>query len=228
MLKFASTPADSLRLHLQLRAVECDEDECGEINVNRFRWFDKRVCDGGKYASKEEFVSLFESERRALRWLALLLTANSEASERCLVLSLRDCIANSSVSKDWALTWARRVVIRNAINLITSLGEQPFTKLNGNAKREAGVFSEDGSLSQMSNPQPILTLPDFDRLVFVICILERHSIHDCALLLGRSLRDINEARQRAIDQMKQIDESNNDSLCFGNGLAHIFRNGGAR
>lgn len=195
--------------------------------MNRLRWFDKRESDGGRYASKEEFVRLFESERRALQRLALLLTANSEASERCLVLALRECIANSSVSKDWALTWARRVVIRNAINLIASPGEQPFTELNGNAERGEDVFSEDGSPSPMPNPQPILALPDLDRFVFVICILERHSIHDCALLLGRSLRDINEARQRATDQMKQVYESNNDSLCFGNGLAHIFRDGGA-
>ena len=196
--------------------------------MGRFRWFDKRESGRGTYASKEEFVSLFESERMALQGLALLLTANSEAAERCLVLALRECIANCSVSRDWVLAWARRVVIRNAINVVMEPGEQSFAGMNCNAEIGSVVFSEDDSLGQIANLQPILALPDLDRLVFVISILERHSIHDCALLLGRSPRDINEARQRAADQIKQIDEFSDGSQRIGDGLAQIVRSGGAR
>ena len=196
--------------------------------MGRFRWFDKRESGRGAYASKEEFVSLFESERMALQGLALLLTANSEAAERCLVLALRECIANCSVSRDWVLAWARRVVIRNAINVVMESEEQSFAGMNCNAEIGSVAFSEDDSLGHIANLQSILTLPDLDRLVFVISILERHSIRDCALLLGRSSRDISEARQRAADQIKQIDESSDDSQRIGDGLAQIVRNGGAR
>lgn len=209
-------------------AVECNKNRCLEINVSRFHWFDKREGDRGEYASKEEFVGLFESERMALQRLALLLTANSEAAERCLVLALGECIASSSVSKDWVLAWARRVVIRNAINVVMQSGEQSFAGMNGNAEGGPIMFSEDGSPGQIADSQPIPALSDLDRLVFVICILEGHSIHDCALLLGRSPRDIDEARQRATDRMKHIHESNDGSPCFGDALAQIVRKRGAR
>jgi DNA-directed RNA polymerase specialized sigma24 family protein len=209
-------------------AVECNKNRCVEINVSRFHWFDKRESDRGRYASKEEFVSLFESERMALHRLALLLTANSEAAERCLVLALGECIASSSVSKDWALAWTRRVVIRNAINVVMQPREQSSAKMNGNAEGEPVVFSEDGSPGEIAYSQPILALPDPDRLVFVICVLEDHSIHDCALLLGRSPQDIDEARQRATDRIKQIHECSDGSPCFGDTLAEVIRDGGAK
>jgi hypothetical protein len=54
----------------------------------------------------------------------------------------------------------------------------------------------------------ILSLPDFDRLVFVICVLERYSILDCALLLTRSPKDVNEARVRASNQVASFEERN--------------------
>jgi hypothetical protein len=90
------------------------------------------------------------------------------------------------------------------------------------------VLSEDGLLSEVANAQPIIALPYLDRLVFVICILERNSIHDCALLLGRHPRDISEARQRVVGQLVQIDESNQCSLRSGEGFAQIVRTGGSR
>jgi hypothetical protein len=54
----------------------------------------------------------------------------------------------------------------------------------------------------------IFDLPDFDRLVFVICVLERYSILDCALLLRRSPKDVNDARVRAIYQVVSAEERN--------------------
>jgi hypothetical protein len=38
----------------------------------------------------------------------------------------------------------------------------------------------------------LLQLADFDRFVFVMSVLEHYSEHDCALLLGCSVRDIRE------------------------------------
>jgi len=178
-----------------------------EFNVSRIRWFDKRGGNRSECAGQEEFVSLFEAERTTLQRLALLLTANSEAAERSLALALRECIAIGSVSKDWVLAWARRVVIRNAISVVMEPGEQSLAGLNGNGERGPVMISGDSSLVPFADSQQILALPDLDRLVFVICILERHSIHDCALLLGKSPRDINQTRQRIANQLVQIDES---------------------
>jgi hypothetical protein len=46
-----------------------------------------------------------------------------------------------------------------------------------------------------------LRLADFDRFVFVMSVLEPHSEHDCALLLGCSAGDIREGRTRALKEL---------------------------
>jgi hypothetical protein len=68
------------------------------------------------------------------------------------------------------------------------------------------AFSLDDSLGAIAESEGILDLPELDRFVFVICVLERYSMHDCALLLGRSPRDINEARQRVRNQAGLTDK----------------------
>src|SRR4029077_14536171 len=44
-------------------------------------------------------------------------------------------------------------------------------------------------------------LADFERFVFVVCVLERYREHECALLLGCSDSEVREARTRAIEQL---------------------------
>jgi DNA-directed RNA polymerase specialized sigma24 family protein len=172
----------------------------------KVRWFGKTVSERCEYARKEEFVSLFRRERVSLQRLALLLTANPEAAKRCLIRAFRECIASSSVSKEWVLTWTRRMVIRNAISLVIGPGGQSFINPNDDEDNGSIAFFSDDSLGALAEYESNFDLPEFDRLVFVICVLERYSMHDCALLLGRSPRDINEARQRVGNQVGQIDE----------------------
>jgi DNA-directed RNA polymerase specialized sigma24 family protein len=165
-------------------------------------WFGRTLCERGEYGRKEEFVSLFERERVNLGRLALLLTGNSEAAKQCFLLAFRECIASSSVSKDWMLTWTRRMVVRNAIWLVMGTGGRPFVNTNDDADTGAIPFFQDDAFGTIAEPESIVGLPDFDRFVLVICLLERYSEHDCALLLGRSPREVNEARQRVGHQAK--------------------------
>jgi hypothetical protein len=174
--------------------------------MNRAHWLGQKTDGRGEYASKEEFASVFESERADLQRLALLLTANSEAAKRCLIRTFRECIASSSVYKEWVLSWTRRTVIRNAISLVMGPGGQSFVNKNDDADRGLIAFSLDDSPGTFVVPESILDLPELDRFVFVICVLERYSMCDCALLLGKSPRDINDARQRVGNQIGQIDE----------------------
>jgi DNA-directed RNA polymerase specialized sigma24 family protein len=153
-------------------------------------------------------------ERPGLQRLALLLTANSQAANRCLISAVRECIATSSVSKEWVLSWTRRVVIRIAINLVMGSGGQSFVNTNDDADDGLVAFFPDDSLDAIAGSESILDLPEFERFVFVICVLERYSIHDCALLLGKSPRDIVEARQRVGNQLGHIDELRNISQHF--------------
>jgi hypothetical protein len=174
--------------------------------VSRVRWHKHETRARSEYACKEEFVKLFECERAGLQRLALLLTANSEAAKRCLSGAFRECIASSSVSKEWVLRWTRRMVIRNAINLVMGSEGESFDGVNVDADNEFVAFSLDDSWGAIAGSEWVLDIPGFDRLVFVICVLERYAMYDCALLLGRSPRIIKEARQRIANQLGQTDE----------------------
>jgi DNA-directed RNA polymerase specialized sigma24 family protein len=186
----------------------------GETNVMKVQWFSKTAGERGEYARKEEFVSVFECERVGLQRLALLLTANSETVKRCLIRAFRECIASSSVSKEWVLSWTRRMVIRNAISLVIDPECESFVNSSDDADNGLIEFSQDYSPGAIAESESILDLPELDRFVFVICVLERYSMYDCALLLGRSLRDIHEARQRVGNQVGQIREISDISQCF--------------
>ena len=50
--------------------------------------------------------------------LAFLLTANSETAEQCFISSFEECIEGIAVNDEWAHSWAKRVVIKNAIRLV--------------------------------------------------------------------------------------------------------------
>lgn len=180
----------------------------------KVRWFGKTVSQRCEYARKEDFVEVFERERVGLQRLALLLTANSQAANRCLMSAVRECIASSSVSKEWIPSWTRRVVIRNAISLIMGPGGQSFINTNDDPDDELVAFSPNDSLGAIAGSESILDLPEFERFVFVICVLEGYSIHDCALLLSKSPRDISEARQRVGNQVGHMDELRHISQHF--------------
>ena len=47
----------------------------------------------------------------------------------------------------------------------------------------------------------VLGLADFERFVFVLCVLERYREHECALLLNCSASEVREARAQAIEEL---------------------------
>ena len=150
------------------------------------------------YATAEEFASLFESEREPLFRLAWLLTASSEKAEQGLSLALSDCRLNGSVSTDWIFSWARRAIVRNAIQLIL----RPELALSAQNPNGDGHYGNSQAISAATTHRiddlSILKMPDFVRLVFVITVLEHMSIQDCALLMGRSPKEVLDAQKRAM------------------------------
>jgi DNA-directed RNA polymerase specialized sigma24 family protein len=174
--------------------------------MTRGHWIGATGSERCDYARNEEFVTLFERERVRLQRLALLLTVNSQSARRCLIGAFRDCISSSSVSKEWVLSWTRRMVIRNAINIVMGQGGESLVNTNDEADNMCIVFFPDDSVGAIAEAKWIVECSEFDRLVLVIRVLERYSIHDCALLLGRSLRDIIEAEQRVANWIGQISE----------------------
>ena len=147
-------------------------------------------------------MSAFECERVGLHRLAALLTGDSEIAKRCLTLAFGECMLSDSVSKGWVLSWARRTVIRNAIRLLTG-GQSLPTTCAESANGSPAFALEAPSLPEGS--EWILDLPECDRLAYVICVVERYSAQDCALLLGKSARGIYRTLNRIVDPERRID-----------------------
>ena len=145
------------------------------------------------HATREDFEQLFAKQKTELLRLSLHLTADAEKSVHCLMLAVRDCLFGSTVSKDRVNTWARRMVIRNAIQLVYGTRND----IVGESGFECTFQPSEFPLQDLRESIAILTLPDLERLAFVIGVLERYSILDCALLLGKSTQEVCNAIVRA-------------------------------
>jgi hypothetical protein len=154
------------------------------------------------YATPDDFQQLFAKEMTDLFDLSFRLTANAEKAECCLIFAMRDCFENSNnVAKNSVRIRGRRSVIRNAIRLV--LGKKNSKPDDIASEAASGFYLQPSEyrIEELRESLAVLDLPDFDRLVFVICVLERYSILDCALLMRKSPKDVNNARVRAINQI---------------------------
>ena len=70
-----------------------------------------------QHAWPADFCRVFHQDMDVLYWLALTLTSDEGKAEECFVAGLEECIEGNSVFKDWARSWSRRVVIKNAIRV---------------------------------------------------------------------------------------------------------------
>jgi hypothetical protein len=89
------------------------------------------------------------------------------------------------------------MVIRNAIQLVLGIENNPA----GDGTSEFHLQPSEFRIEELRESVEILDLPDLERLVFVICVLERLSVLDCALLLKRSPKDVCEAIARAANRV---------------------------
>jgi len=149
-----------------------------------------------RYASCEDFRRIFEEDLHGLYQLAFLLTGDDQKAERCFVAGLEDCVKESRVFREWARTWAKRVIVKNAIREL----HPQSSHLNSSA-RVPIIFCPKVRLTDSSgdfDKDAVTRLADFERFVFVLCVLERYREHECALLLGCSDSEVREARTQAI------------------------------
>jgi hypothetical protein len=135
---------------------------------------------GTSYASVTE-------EMQSLYLLSFLLTADHDKAEQCLVSAIGECPEGIWIFMDWTRLWARRAVIKHAIQLIVPAPEHADgvsrISLKGPARWADNIpFAA------------ILLLDAFERFVFVMSILEGQSDEECAILLRCSRRDVMMAR----------------------------------
>jgi hypothetical protein len=154
------------------------------------------------YATDNDFHQLFATEITEFLRLALQLTADAETAERCLILAMRDCIGRSNISRNFAQVWARRMVIRNAIRLVLGIDNDIACA----TEPEFHLQPNEYRMEELRESIAVLDLAEFDRMAFVICVLERLSILDCALLLRRSPKDVNDAIVRATNRAASVED----------------------
>jgi len=146
------------------------------------------------YATQDEFCRIFAEDDNALYLLSLLLTADASKAEPCFVAALEDSIHGNRVFEQWARPWSRRMILKNAIQMILPAPGQvngaPHVSDSGELALDLG-----GSLTA------VLQLAPLERFVFVMSVLEGYSIQDCSILLNCSKQDVAITQMRALQHM---------------------------
>jgi hypothetical protein len=165
------------------------------MNMTHLQNSQIREEKANRYATRDDFCQVFSEELDGLYQLSFLATGDHDKAEKCILASLEDCCRANHVFKDWALPWAKRTIIRYAI-----------LELQGHPQPDNSPWAKpdlrfDGKLSHACGSyikaEAVLALEDFERIVFVISVLERYSDRDCAVLLGCSSLEIRESRRQA-------------------------------
>jgi hypothetical protein len=157
----------------------------------------KQITRPTPYASRDDFRRVFDEDMNSLYLLSFLLTADREKAEQCFVSGLDDAVEGNPVFQEWARSWARRVIIVNAVR---EINPQPTEE---SARSSSATVSGNGKTPPVEQIEiaAVLALEPFERFVYVITVLERYSDQDCSLLLGCARRDVVSARIRAFEQI---------------------------
>lgn len=146
------------------------------------------------YATQDEFCRIFAEDENAIYLLSLLLTADALKAEQCFVAALEDSIHGNRVFEEWARPWSRRMILKNAIQMISpALGQ-----VNG-APHVSD--SDEVALDLGSALTAVLQLAPLERFVFVMSVLEGYSIQECSILLNCSKQDVAPTQTRALQHV---------------------------
>jgi hypothetical protein len=150
------------------------------------------------YTIPQDFCRIFAEDQTALYLLSLVLTADSEKAEQCFVAGLEDSIHGNPVFKEWARSWSKRTIIKNAIRMKSPApGQINPTEYVSDPRVLA---SDVGGLLTA-----VLQLAPFERFVFVMSALEGYSMQECSILLNCTKQEAAKARGRALLQLAAAD-----------------------
>ena len=158
----------------------------------------KHITSSTMYASSGDFRRIFHKETDSLYRLSFLLTADREKAEQCFVSGFEDSVKGSPVFKEWARSWARRVIIQNAVRVINPrpMEEHAPSSFNSGGKTMTAEQAEIAAVLEA-----VLDLGPFERFVYVMSVLERYSDQDCSVLLGCARGDVIAGRLRALQKI---------------------------
>src|SRR5689334_5098059 len=123
-----------------------------------------------QHASREDFRRIFTEDLDGLYRLSFLLTRDLQKAEQCFIGGLENCVGRNSVFRDWARSSAKRAIVQNAIRELN-----PRPGLSNSPTSEAIFPDYDQLLSgpaKHSEIDSVFRLEDYERFVFVMCVLE--------------------------------------------------------
>jgi hypothetical protein len=150
------------------------------------------------YATREDFIKIFHEDMNGLYQLSFLLSGNHEKAEKCFVAGIEDGVKEARVFREWARSWAKRIIVENAIRELKPRPGLP------RSSPSATVFSHSKRSSGSGGDfdlETVLGIGDFERFVFVMSVLENYSDHECALLLGCPVLEIRQGRLHALEEL---------------------------
>lgn len=149
------------------------------------------------YATSSDFCRIFEEDMDSLYSLSLMLTADTDLAEKVFVSGLHDCSGDNPVFKEWARSWARRVIVKSAVRLIGPL----LVHGNGGSSAVATKVANRTIPELLPEISAVLGLHSFERFAFILSVLEGYSDQDSALLLGCTRQALSAARIRALESI---------------------------
>lgn len=165
-----------------------------------------------RYATQNDFCRIFAEDENALYLLSLLLTADASKAEQCFVAGLEDSIQGNPVFKDWARAWSKRMIIKNAIRMISPAPGQ----LNGPlhvSESEAVALDLGRELTAVLQRAPL------ERFVFVMSVLEGYSIQECSILLNCSKQDVAITQTQALQHVALAEANRNTQVLPSSDIA---------
>ena len=151
------------------------------------------------YATRSDFCRIFMEDMDGLYLLSLLLTADHEKAEQCFVVGLEDCVQGNPVFKEWAHSWSRRTIIKNAIRMISPVPNLARSTSEITSNQVEGASEENASIAAVFRLEP------FERFVYVMAVLEGYSNQECALFLNCTRQDVITLRTRALQHLALAD-----------------------
>lgn len=115
--------------------------------------------------------------------------ANHATAQECYLDSIDYVFSGNPVFKEWARSWCKRSVVKNAIRLVFS----------ERVHRE-GVDIWSASSASIA-VDSVTRLPNLERFVFVMSVVLRYSDRECSVLLDCRMQGIVNTRSLALRRL---------------------------
>ena len=114
-----------------------------------------------EYATTDDLRKRSTGGISSLYLLSFLLTGNRKEAKQCFVAGLADCVDGNPAFKKWANSWARRIIVHNAIQIKSPHVSQPG--LETSASRSANEYTLPKNALRYAPFTSVLALEDFER-----------------------------------------------------------------